>query len=127
MTDNNILSPNLLKNPACVYRPICCYQCGEPFRAYTFKDVYDMRIDGKVHQVPVYAVPCLRCDACDIAVTDAGSDEAVQWSYRKYLNENGLNTPGLRLRRWLRRQRLRVYDRWNWYMLRFDKWRGKYK
>lgn len=125
--DQNILSPNVLKQPTCVYRPVCCYQCGEPFRAYTFKDVYDMRIDGKIHQVPVYAVPCLRCDACDIAVTDAGSDDAVQWSYRKYLNENGLNTPWLRFRRWLRRQRLRVYDRWNWYMLRFDKWRGKYK
>lgn len=124
--DQNILSPNLLTQPTCTYRPICCYQCGETMRAYTFKDVYDMRIDGKVHRVPVYAVPCLRCDACDLAITDSGSDEAVQWSYKQYINKNGLNTPWLRFRRWCRRQRLRVYDRWNWYLLRFGKWRGKY-
>lgn len=111
---------------AAKYRPVRCYQCGEPFRAYTFSEVWDMRIDGKMYAVPLFAVPCMRCDACDIAVTDAGSDEAIQWAYKKYIRENGLNTPWLRFRRWVRRQCVRAYDRYSWYRLRFDKWRGKY-
>jgi hypothetical protein len=109
------------------YRPVRCYRCGEPFRAYTFSEVWDMRIDGKMHNVPLFSVPCMRCDNCDLTVTDGGSDEAIAWARNTYLQKNGLNTPWLRFRRWLRRQRFRVYDRWNWYMLRFDKWRGKYQ
>ena len=109
------------------YKPVCCYGCGKPFRAYTFSDTWNMRIDGKMYAVPVFAVPCMRCEDCNIAVTDNGSDEATQWAYKKYIRENGLNTPWLRFWRWVRRRRWRMYDRWNWYMLRFDKWRGKYK
>ena len=108
------------------YKPVRCYQCGETFRTYTFSEVWDMRIDGKMHKVPLFAVPCMRCDACDIAVTDGSSDEAIQWAYKKYIRENGLNTPWLRFRRWVRRQCVRVYYRWNWYVLRYEKWRGKY-
>ena len=108
------------------YKPVCCYRCGEPFRTYTFSDVWDMRIDGKIHKVPIYAVPCMRCDACDIAVTDGGSDETISWAYKKYIREHGLNTPWLLACRWVRRRCRIAHDRWNWYMLRFDKWRGKY-
>lgn len=108
------------------YKPVCCYRCGEPFRSYTFSDVWDMRIDGVLHKVPIYAVPCMRCDACDIAVTDAGSDEAISWAYKKYIREHGLNTLWLRTCRWIRRRCRIAYDRYNWYRLRFDKWRGKY-
>lgn len=108
------------------YKPVCCYQCGETFRTYTMKDVWDMRIDGVLHKVPVLAVPVMRCDACDLAVVDGSSDDAIMWSYKKYLREQKLNTPWLRFRRGLRRLWFRVYDRWNWYVLRFDKWRGKY-
>jgi len=85
------------------YRPVVCYQCGETLLAYTFKDVWDMRIDNVMHKVPIYSVPCYRCDACDIAITDGGSDEAISWAYKKYLNDNNLNTPWLRFRRMLRR------------------------
>jgi len=108
------------------YKPVRCYRCGEPFRSYTFSDIWDMRIDGKIHKVPIYAVPCMRCDACDIAVTDGGSDETISWAYKKYIREHGLNTPWLRACRWVRRRLSCYRDRWNWYMLRFDKWRGKY-
>lgn len=108
------------------YQPVRCWRCGSPYRAYEFSDTWNMRIDGKIHAVPVFAVPCMRCDDCNIAVTDGGSDEMIQWAYNKYLNAHGLNTPRLRVKRWFRRQYLRVCDRWNWYVLRFDKWRGKY-
>jgi len=104
------------------YKPICCYRCGEPFRVYTFNDVWDMSIDGKLHKVPLFAVPCMRCDACDIAVIDGGSDEAIEWAYKRYIKGNGLNTPWRRFRRGLRRLWFRVYDRWNWYVLRARGW-----
>lgn len=89
-------------------KPVNCYKCGDPMIAARYKTTYDMRIDGVIHVVPVYAVPCTYCVPCDLCVTDAGSDEAMQWSFNKYLNENGLNTPYLRLRRWLIR-------RWQYY------------
>lgn len=100
------------------YKPLTCYQCGETMRSYTFNDVWDMRVDGKLHKVPVLHVPCHRCDACDIAVTDGGSDDSIVWSYQKYLNERGLNTPWLRLRRFVRRRLLRQYDRWNYWVFK---------
>jgi hypothetical protein len=101
-----------------IYKPVCCYQCGETMRSYTFKDVYKMRIDGKIHRVPVLAVPCTRCDACDIAVTSSDSDEAIMWSYNQYIKEHRLDTPWLLFRRWVRRQWLRQYDRWNYWVFK---------
>jgi len=79
--------------------------------ASSFNDTWAMRVDGVLHQVPLWSVPCSYCEKCDIAVTDGGSDEAIQWSYNKYLNEAGLNTPYLRVRRWLRRRVLCIRDR----------------
>ena len=63
------------------YKPVCCYGCGKPFLAYTFSDTRNMRIDGKMYAVPVFAVPCMRCDDCNIAVTDGSADEAIEWAY----------------------------------------------
>ena len=100
------------------YKPVCCYCCGEPFRAYTFSDVWDMRIDGKMHKVPLYAVPVMRCDKCDIAVTDGGSDEQIAWSYKEYICAHGLNTPWLRFRRWVRRRVLRMHHRWDYWVFK---------
>lgn len=98
------------------YKPVCCYRCGATMRTYTFSDVWNMRIDGKLHEVPVVAVPCMRCDDCDLAVTDGGSDDAIQWSYRQYLKKQGLDTPWLRTRRWVRRRLRRISDRWSYFV-----------
>ena len=84
------------------YKPICCYQCGEPFIACTFKDVWTMTVDGKKHQVPLYAVPCMRCVTCDLAVIDGSSDEIIQYCYIQYCKAHGLYTPWRRFCRWLR-------------------------
>lgn len=100
------------------YKPVKCYQCGGTMRSYTFNDVWDMRIDGKLHAVPVKCVPCHRCDECDIAVTDGGSDEAIEWSYKRYIKEHGLDTPWHLFRRWLRRKWLRQSDRWNYWVFK---------
>lgn len=93
------------------YKHLKCHSCGEPMLASRFKDVWTMRIDGVPHQVPVHSVPCSYCTACDISIIDGGSDEAVTWSYEKYLTEAGLNTPYLRVRRWIRRRVLGIKDR----------------
>lgn len=105
-----------MPNDTAKYKPITCYQCGEPFRAYTFNDVWDMQIDGKLHKVPLYSVPCMRCDSCDLAVIDGGSDDQIEWSYKKYIRENGLATPWLLFRRRIRRVMLRWHDRWNYWV-----------
>lgn len=95
------------------YKPVCCYQCGEPFSAYQFSAIWDMRVDGKLHKVPVYAVPCLYCKPCDLAVTDGGSDEAIAWCYKKYITAAGLNTPYHRVCRFVRR-RVERWQYWYW-------------
>lgn len=107
-----------MPNDTAQYRPVTCYQCGETMHAYWFNDIWNMRIDGQIHKVPVKHVPCHRCETCDIAVTDGGSDEAVVWSYNKYLKENGLNTPWLRIQRWCRKRVQRWIDWYNWYTTR---------
>ena len=103
------------------YKPICCYECGNPFLTYQFSDTWKMRIDNVLHDVPVYAVPCMYCKECNISVTDGGSDEAIQWAYRKYINEHGLNTPYLRGRRWLRRWFSRL-QYWHWNRAPWARW-----
>lgn len=100
------------------YKPVTCYQCGEPMIAARFKDVYTMRIDGEPHQVPVYSVPCMQCVPCDIALVDGSSDEVIHHWYVDYCKKNGLWTPWHRLRRWVRRQRERLY-------YRLERWRGR--
>jgi len=92
---------NMMKTDTAKYKPVCCYGCGKPFLAYTFSDTRNMRIDGKMYAVPVFAVPCMRCDDCNIAVTDGSADEAIEWAYKKYICENRLDTPWLRFKRWI--------------------------
>ena len=100
------------------YKAIHCYQCGEPMQSGTFTEVWDMRIDNKMHKVPVYAVPCHRCPDCNIDLTDDSSDAVIQHWYVEYLNANNLNTPCLRLRRAVRRLWHRIESRYNLWQLR---------
>jgi hypothetical protein len=93
------------------YKHMQCYSCGQPLIASSFNDVWTMRVDGVPHQVPLWSVPCSYCTACDIAITDGGSDEAIEWSYEQYLTEAGLNTPYLRVRRVVRRFFLGIRNR----------------
>ena len=102
------------------YKHLKCDSCGQPMVASRFNDTWAMRVDGNLHQVPVHSVPCAYCVACDISTIDGGSDEAIVWSYNKYLNEAGLNTPYLRTRRVVRRFFLGIRDRIlrDWYRSR---------
>lgn len=100
------------------YRPVKCYQCGAPMTACTFDDVWTMRIDGQQHEVPIYSVPCMRCEPCDLATTDAGSDEAIQHWYVEYCKKNGLWTSWRRFRRWVRSRFVRIYNRYQWWRTR---------
>lgn len=102
----------------CKYKPVRCYQCGETMRAYTFSDTWKMQVDGKLHPIPLFAIPCHKCDSCAISVVDGSSDEQIMWCYKKYLDDNGLNTTYLQIRRWIRRRILRVRDRWNYWVFK---------
>ena len=93
------------------YKHLKCYSCGQPMLASSFNDTYAMRVEGVLHQVPVWSVPCAYCTACDVSITSSDSDEAVMWSYNKYLTDAGLNTTYLRARRFVRRLVLGVRDR----------------
>jgi hypothetical protein len=104
------------KTDTAKYKPLTCYQCGDTMKSYSFNDVWDMRIDGKLHRVPVWSVPCHRCDACDIAVIDGNSDDQIMWSYNKYVHDSGLDTPWLLVRRFVRRRLLRLRDRWDFWV-----------
>jgi hypothetical protein len=92
------------------YKPVNCHRCKLPMVACEMSTVYDMRVDGVLHKVPVSSVPCAYCTACDVSVIDQCADEAIQRAYHKYITEAGLNTPYLRIRRWIRR---RVLGFWN--------------
>jgi len=100
------------------HKPVRCYQCDAPMTSWMFNDVWDMRIDNKLHKVPVFAVPCHRCVPCDIEVVDGASDEIIHHWYVEYLNANNLNTPYLRFRRWLRAWKNRLVCRYDLWQLR---------
>lgn len=100
------------------YRPVVCHRCGEPMIACTFKDVWTMRIDGQQHQVPIWSIPCMRCVPCDIALTDGGSDEVIQYWYIQYCKEHGLWTPWRRFCRWVRSRFRLIRDRYWWWRTR---------
>jgi hypothetical protein len=94
-----------------------CIYCGEPMLAAAMTDVWEMRIDGVLHSVPVTCIPANRCEKCDIYTVDGTSDEAVLQSYTKYINEHGLNTLWHRLRRAVRR-RIERWQYWYWNRVR---------
>ena len=93
------------------YKMIPCHRCDEPMLAATFSDTWNMRVDGKLHQVPLHNVPCFYCKPCDISVVDGSSDEVIQYWYTKYINAKGLNTWRHRLWRVIMRQ-LRLLESW---------------
>lgn len=100
------------------YQSLQCHCCGEgPIEACTLSDVWAMRIDGVLHHVPVRKIPCNKCMKCDTATLDGTSDDMVMYCTQKYMDAHGLNTPYLRMRRWLRRRaegfRNRLWRDWN--------------
>jgi hypothetical protein len=108
------------------YKHDTCYQCGGQMGSFTLKDTWKMRIDGALHQVPVYSVPCLKCLSCGTTVLNGTSDEMVHYCYVQYCKEHGLWTRWHRFCRWVR-HRLWVYQcRYWWYQLKFSQWRAKW-
>lgn len=73
------------------YKVHKCYRCGADLKAAQYNDVQQMRVMGKLHSVPVYAVPCMYCTECGNSLIDGGSDEVIMYWYNRYINENGLN------------------------------------
>jgi hypothetical protein len=63
-----------------------------------------MRLDGKLHAVPVRNVPCQRCINCGNVTLGGDSDEIIMYCTRQYMTANGMNTPYRRACRWLRRR-----------------------
>jgi hypothetical protein len=108
------------------YKPDLCYRCDGQMGLFSLKDTWKMNVDGTLHNVPVFSVPCLKCLNCGVTLLNGWSDEIVLYCLNKYLDQRGLNTRWHKVRRAIRRRIQRYCDRWNWYMLRFDKWRGKY-
>lgn len=98
------------------YKPDTCYRCGGQMGLFSLKDTWKMRVDGALHQVPVYAVPCLKCLNCGVTLLNGWSDEHVLWCLNKYLDKQGLNTRWHKVRRWVRR-RIECYrDRWSYWV-----------
>jgi hypothetical protein len=96
------------------YKPQQCHRCGGNMGLFTLKDTWKMRVDGVLHDVPVFSIPCQKCLDCGVALLDGTSDETVLWCYNKYLENNGLNTRWHKVQRWFRRRILRIRDRWNY-------------
>ena len=101
-----------------IYKPQVCHRCRGQLGLFWLKDTWQMRIDGVLHNVPVFAVPCKNCLACGTSVLDGTADEMIAWCRDKYLTEAGLNTWRHRLRRQVRRRILRWRDRWNLFVYR---------
>jgi hypothetical protein len=94
------------------YKIVSCYRCGAEMRAATMSDTWSMRIDNKFHDVPVVAIPCSYCVACDIAVVDAAADESILRCRQKYMATHRLDTLLKRILRSIRR----FWRRVEWYM-----------
>lgn len=98
------------------YKPDTCYRCGGQMGLFTLKDTWKMRIDGVLHVVPVFSIPCRKCLSCGTSVLDGTSDEMIEWCRIKYLNEAGLNTRWHKVRRWVRRRIQSYRDRWSFWV-----------
>jgi hypothetical protein len=101
-----------------IYKPERCYRCGGQMGVFTLRDTWKMRIDGVMHDVPVFAIPCKKCLQCDTCVLDGTSDEPMLWCLNRYLDANGLNTRWHKLRRWIRRRLLCYRDRWSYWVFK---------
>lgn len=100
-----------------------CYACGElAMLACTMDDTFKMRVDGKLHDVPVKRVPCTHCGNCGTTLMDDASDAQIQCYYEKYLVENNLNTRWLRFKRYWRRKFLALQCRYEYNVMLFWRW-----
>lgn len=84
--------------------------------AFTLRDTWKMRIDGVMHDVPVFAIPCRKCLQCDTCVLDGTFDEPLLWCVDRYLDAKGLNTRWHKMRRWIRRRVLFYRDRFSFWV-----------
>jgi hypothetical protein len=106
------------------YRFERCYGCGGDMKAAGLTDTWKMRIDGKLHDVPVNNIPCYYCATCDISILGQESDECVMYWQNKYIVDNNLNTPIHRIRRFLRT----CWRQIEWYLFnRVAYWRRNLK
>jgi hypothetical protein len=83
---------------------------------FTLRDTWQMRVDGVLHDVPVFAIPCLKCLDCNVSVLNGWSDEPVMWCLNQYLTKQGLNTRWHKARRWVRRRIQCVSDRYQYWV-----------
>jgi len=81
--------------------------------------VVQMRIDGVLHPVPIHGVPVDKCETCEIALIHSGTDESIQYFYKKYMDTKGLNTRRHKFVRFCRRMCRKVewwfYNRPYWH------------
>lgn len=98
------------------YKLDLCHRCGGQMGVFHLKDTWKMRVDSVLHDVPVFAIPCMKCLDCGIAVLYSSSDDAVRWCLNKYLDQRGLNTRWHKARRWVRRRLLCYRDRWDFWV-----------
>lgn len=99
------------KDDDTVYHSLKCPCCAEKIEACTLEASWAMRVDGVMHRVPMRKVPCHKCMGCGAATLDATSDEMIMYCLQRYMDAQGLNTPYLRVRRWIRRRVLMIRDR----------------
>ncbi len=93
-------------------KTVSCPMCGAGMLSAVLNDVWGMRVDGKLHQVPVSNIPCDYCTACDIYLLSGLSDDEVMRSYTAYINAHGLNTRWHKIKRVIRRFFRRLQWRW---------------
>ena len=74
-----VYEPSGDDNDTAMYKPETCFRCGGQMGLFKLKDTWKMRIDGTLHMVPVFSIPCKRCLQCHTAVMDGTSDEIIGW------------------------------------------------
>jgi len=99
-----------------IYKPDRCYRCGGQMGLFSLKDTWKMRVGGDLHEVPVFAIPCLKCLECGNTVLNGWSDEPVMWCLNRYLDRQGLNTWQHKAWRWVRRRIESCIDRYNYWV-----------
>lgn len=104
------------KPDTATYKPETCHRCGGQMGSFSLKDTWKMNIDGVLHNVPVFAIPCRRCLTCNTTILGQDSDEPTLWCLNRYLDQQGLNTRWHKTRRWIRRRVLRYRDRWDYWV-----------
>ena len=104
-------------------RAVRCHRCGDEMVPDTLADIWEMLIDRQLHRVPVCGIPCVRCEKCNVGLLTAGSDAVIQRCYDAYMDENNLNTPYLRFRRYIRQAMRKFAINWRnyWSQIKYHK------